>query len=119
MFPKVTDGLLSAWIRALDAREMDYETLTAICDTGLPHIFVRLRRPVPVSTVTMNIFYHATAAELAQVGDDFLLSASRMRNAGHGFFDASTEMWSRAGALLATTEQVVWFKVPDVPNPSA
>jgi Thioesterase-like superfamily len=111
-FPKLADGQVSAWVRALDSSAMDYETLTAICDAGLPHIFLRLRRPVPVSTVTMNVFYHATRAELALVGDDFLLMASRMRVAGNGFFDASTSVWSRAGLLLATTEQVVWFKVP-------
>jgi hypothetical protein len=112
-FPKASEGEVASWVRALDSKAMDYETLTAICDAGLPHIFLRLRRPVPVSSVTMNVFYHVDRATLARVGDDFLLTGSQMRVAGQGFFDATTTVWSRAGLLLATTEQVVWFKVPE------
>jgi hypothetical protein len=33
-----------------------------------------------------------------------------MRRAAHGFFDASAEVWSSNGTLLATTEQIVWFR---------
>jgi hypothetical protein len=110
--PKLRDGQVLTWVRSLDSGAVDYETLTAICDVGLPHIFMRLRQFVPVSTVTMNVFYHMPRAELAKVGGDFLLTGSRMRIAGNGFFDATTSVWSRAGMLLATTEQVVWFKAP-------
>jgi hypothetical protein len=107
------DRKVVMWARSLDATSMDYETLTTLCDAGLPHIFVRLKRPVPVSSVTLNVFYHATRDDLVPIGEDFLLTESRMRAAGHGFFDEATSVWSRAGKLLATTEQVVWFKVPE------
>ena len=109
-FPKLADGATVTWMRALDSRKLDFETLTALCDAGLPQIFLRLRRRVPVSSVTLNVFYHVTAQELAAAGDGFVANRTRMRRAAHGFFDASTDVWSRDGMLLATTEQIVWFK---------
>jgi acyl-CoA thioesterase len=99
-----------AWIRDLPSRPLDYLSLAALCDCSFPQIFARTGQAIPISTITMNIFFHATPAELAAVGDDFILSDSTMRVAGHGFFDQLTMLWSRAGTLLATTEQVVWFK---------
>jgi hypothetical protein len=111
-FPFPDDGETRTWVRARDAEALDYETLTALCDAGFPQIFVYLKGPVPISSITLNVFYHATNAELASVGADFILNVARMRGAAHGFSDTTTAMWSRSGALLATTEQVVWFKAP-------
>jgi acyl-CoA thioesterase len=111
-FPFPDDGETRTWVRSIDAVELDFETLTALCDSGFPQIFVRLKRPVPISSVTLNVFYWATMEELASVGPDYLLNVARMRVARHGFHDTSTAMWSRSGTLLATTEQVIWFKPP-------
>jgi hypothetical protein len=111
-FPKRIDGAVVMWARALDSDAMDYETLAAICDSGMPQIFLRLKRPVPVSSVTMNVFFHATRTDLEPIGEEFVLTASSMRAAANGFFDETTLVWSRTGMLLATTEQIVWFKIP-------
>lgn len=99
-----------AWVRDKAPRTLDFPALTALCDTGFPPIFTRLRKRVPVSTVTLNAFFHATSSELAEIGNDFLLSDGRMRIAHNGFFDSATSMWSRSGRLLATTEQMVYYK---------
>jgi acyl-CoA thioesterase len=107
------DGERLLWVKVRDAGVLDFETLTALCDIGLPHVFARLKKRVPVSSVTMNVFFHAVSDDLTAVGEDFVLSASHMRIIRLGFFDATTTMWSRSGALLATTEQVVWFKSPE------
>jgi hypothetical protein len=109
-FPKLIDGAIVTWMRALDSDVLDFETLTALCDAGLPQIFLRLKRRVPVSSVTLNVFYHATVQELAAAGSGYVANRTRMRRAAHGFFDATTEVWSPNGTLLATTEQIVWFK---------
>ncbi len=101
-----------AWVRDADARPLDYVSLAALCDCSFPQIFTRARRMLPISTVTMNAFFHATPAELDEVGGDFILSDSSMRIAANGFFDMQTTLWSRSGRLLATTEQVVWYKLP-------
>jgi acyl-CoA thioesterase len=102
-----------SWTRIRDGGTLDFEDLTALCDSGLPHIFSRLKKRVPISSVTMNVFFHTTNDELARVGDDFVLSVAQMRIATRGFFDATTTMWTRSGVLLATTEQVIYFKAPD------
>ncbi len=99
-----------AWVRDRAPRTLDFPALAALCDTGFPPIFLRLGKRVPVSTVTLNAFFHATSSELAEIGNDFLLSEGRMRIAHNGFFDCATTMWSRAGRLLASTEQIVYYK---------
>ncbi len=99
-----------AWVRDKAPRTLDFPALTALCDTGFPPIFTRLRKRVPVSTVTLNAFFHATSSDLARIGADFLLSDGSMRIAHEGFFDSATRMWSRSGQLLATTEQIVYYK---------
>jgi hypothetical protein len=35
---------------------------------------------------------------------------SRTRQIRSGFFDQTSELWSKTGILLATSEQMVWFK---------
>jgi acyl-CoA thioesterase len=99
-----------AWVRDRAPRTLDFPALAALCDTGFPPIFLRLGKRVPVSTVTLNAFFHVNSSELAEIGNDFLLSEGRMRVAHNGFFDCTTTMWSRSGRLLATTEQVVYYK---------
>jgi acyl-CoA thioesterase len=110
IFPRPIDGATVTWMRALDATTLDFETLAALCDAGVPQIFMRLQRRVPVSSVTLNAFFHADQSELDAVGAGYVLNATRMRRAAHGFFDASAEVWSSNGTLLATTEQIVWFR---------
>jgi acyl-CoA thioesterase len=107
------DGARISWTRIRDGGPLDFEALTALCDSGLPHIFSRLKKRVPISSVTMNVFFHTTREALALVGDDFVLSVAQMRIATRGFFDATTTMWTRSGTLLATTEQVIYFMAPD------
>lgn len=58
----------------------------------------------------MTIYFHADSAELQSVGDDFLLGCARGNRFSNGYFDQSAELWSRSGALLATTHQLVYFK---------
>ena len=56
------------------------------------------------------MFFHATDDELAALGDDDVLidaTASRAESATVG---AQARLWSRGGVLLATTEQLGWFR---------
>jgi acyl-CoA thioesterase len=63
----------------------------------------------------MTVYFHAAAEDIAAVAGDFVLYEAKMRNAYAGFFDEISELWSRSGTLLATMEQIVWFKVPERP----
>ena len=100
------------WVRDAEPRPLDFGVLLSLCDTPVPQIFYRFRQPVPVSTVTLNAFFHATRADLAAAGDDYLLTETRMRGANAGYYDAVTTVWSRSGKLLATSEQLVWYRDP-------
>ena len=51
-----------------------------------------------------------TAAELERVGDDYLLATARAQRFAGGYFDQAAQLWSRDGVLLATTNQIVYYK---------
>jgi acyl-CoA thioesterase len=98
---------------------LDARSLTEICDSAVPRIFYRTRRPIPVATVTMNVFFHATASEIAEVGDDYVLCDARWHGANDGYFDEQQLIWSRTGRLLATTDQLVWYREPGATSEGA
>jgi len=101
-----------AWARKKNAA-LDFAGLTEICDTAIPRIFFHTKGPVPIATVTMNVFYHASESELREVGNDFVLCEANWRIMHDGYFDEQQLVWNRAGQLLATTEQIVWFRLPE------
>ena len=39
-----------------------------------------------------------------------VLGVARTNVVRRGFFDQEAQIWSEAGALLATSQQMVWFK---------
>jgi acyl-CoA thioesterase len=92
---------------------LDFLALTEICDTAIPRIFYRIRRPIPIATVTMNAFFHVTGEALAEVGTDFVLCDANWHVANAGYFDEQQSIWSRSGRLLATTDQLVWYREPN------
>jgi acyl-CoA thioesterase len=106
------DARTVAWVRDLIVPTLDFRTLLAMSDCAFPQIFHRVARFIPISTISMTVNFHATAADLATVGADYILYEAQMRNAYEGYFDEASTLWSRSGKLLATMEQMVWFKVP-------
>ena len=98
------------WIRDTPARAIDFASLTAICDSFLPRIFVRRRQFVPIGTVSFTCYFHADATQLAAQGEDYVLASARALNFSNGYFDQTGEIWSRAGTLLASTHQVVYYR---------
>ena len=99
------------WTRKRDV-PLDFAALTEICDSAAPRIFARTRRPVPIATVTMNVFFHATAAEIAETGSGFVLCDANWHGANDGYFDEQQLVWSESGRLLATTDQLCWYRLP-------
>lgn len=98
------------WVRHTPARRLDFPALAALADVFFPRIFARLGRLVPAGTVSMTTFFHADAAELERVGEDYILATARGHRFAGGFFDQSAQLFSRGGALLATSNQVVYYK---------
>jgi acyl-CoA thioesterase len=113
--PTVWDGtegdtLTQMWVRDIQERSIDFVSLTALADSFFPRVYLRRRTFVPIGTVSMTVYFHADAAELAALGTDFVFGQAKAQCFFNGFFDHSAQLWSGAGTLLATTHQVVYFK---------
>ena len=104
------DTHFSAWVRFTPARELDSVALVALADTPMPRLFQVIGRPEPVATVSMTVYLHATSADYAAVGGDYLLVDTRGARGGRGFYDQHATIWSRDGRLLVTTQQIVWYR---------
>lgn len=105
-----SDTLTQVWVRDVQQRHIDFASLTALADTFFPRVFLRRRTFVPIGTVSMTVYFHADAAELAALGSEFVLGQAKAQCFFNGFFDQSAQLWSEAGLLLVTTHQVVYFK---------
>jgi acyl-CoA thioesterase len=113
--PKVWDGSgegsrSTLWMRDEPPRALDFVSLAALCDAFYPRVLLRRASRVPAGTVSMTVYFHASEAELAAVGDGWLLGQAESSAFRAGFFDQRAQLWSQAGLLLATTHQMVYFK---------
>ena len=104
------DSHFSAWVRFTPARDLDSVGLIALADTPMPRLFQVIGRPEPVATVSMTVYLHATSADYAAVGDDYLLVDTWGARGGRGFYDQHATIWGRDGRLLVTTQQIVWYR---------
>jgi acyl-CoA thioesterase len=104
------DTRTSAWIRMMSERQLDHIQLAYLADQFAPRSFywgVGLR---PSATITMSVYFHATEEELAEVGSDYILNEATGTRGSHATSGQQARMWSRTGALLATTEQLAWYR---------
>ena len=67
--PAVWDGsghssLTQMWMRDAPPRPLDFASLTAIADIFYPRIYIRRATHVPAGTVSMTVYFHASAALL-------------------------------------------------------
>jgi len=104
------DSLSQLWVRDKPARRLDFAALSALADVFFPRIFLRRAKRVPAGTVSMTVYFHADASQLEEVGAGYLLAQASAQAFRHGFFDQTAQLWSEDGALLVTTQQVVYFK---------
>lgn len=104
------DTRSAAWVRMEEGRPLDVPALTALADTPAPRLFHVLDGPDPIATISMTVYIHASREDLEAVGGDFMLVETNAARGGRGFFDQFARMWSRDGRLMATTQQVVWYR---------
>jgi acyl-CoA thioesterase len=104
------DSLTRLWARDQPPRPLDFASLTALADVFFPRIWLRRATFVPIGTVSMTVYYHADAAQLAATGTGHLLIQARGQGFGGGYFDHAGQLWDEKGTLVATTHQVVYYK---------
>ncbi|WP_390616478.1 acyl-CoA thioesterase [Maricurvus nonylphenolicus] len=99
-----------AWIADKPYRKLDFLSLTAMCDSFFPRLFIRERTFAPIGTVSLTIHFHASKADLESLPSAWLLAHARAGKYSQGYFDQTGELWSQDGHLLATTSQMVYYK---------
>lgn len=110
-FPPFTkDGVSVNWVKEDDGRPVDYARLAMFADMFAPRAFYGTGEIRASSTVTCSIYFHATENEVAAVGADYVLQQGIGRSGSDGVCDLSAALWRRDGLLLATTEQLCWFR---------
>ena len=115
MTPAQFDGreansLTQLWIRDEPPRPLDFASLTAMADVFYPRIWLRRANRVAAGTVSMTTYFHASQAQLSDVGTGYLLGQAQAQAFRHGFFDQTAQLWSEDGTLLATSTQLVYYK---------
>jgi acyl-CoA thioesterase len=100
------------WIAADPPRPMDFVGLAALADIFFGRVVHVRRRMVPFGTVTLTSYFHATEADLAELGSAAVLGKADARIFDRGFHDQSAELWSADGRLLATSHQLVYYRDP-------
>lgn len=107
---KHDDSVSHSWVRDEPPRPLDHASLASICDVFFPRIFMHRPTFVPIGTVSMNVYFHAGAEELARHGDRPVKAVAHGQVCDGGFFDHQGQVWGDDHTLLATTHQIVWYK---------
>jgi len=98
------------WVRARHA-PMDRALLGMATDNSPPRAMYALGfGRVMSTTLTLTAYLHATNAELAEVGNDYILVEYDGRVGNAGSSDEYSRYWRRDGKLLATSEQLAWYR---------
>lgn len=98
------------WVRDDPERALDFASLTAISDVFFPRLWLRRAKFTPVGTVSMTIYYHADAAQLAATGSGYLLAQAQGQGFRNGYLDQAAQLWNEAGELIVTTHQIMYYK---------
>ena len=102
-----------AWVRSR-CGPMDKALLGMVTDNSAPRVMYALGPSIRTTTLSLTAYLHASPEELAEVGEDFILVECEGRVGGGGASDERSSYWSRSGKLLATSEQLAWYR--DVPR---
>jgi len=114
--PKVGESSRSlAWVRSRRGA-LDKALLGMITDNSAPRSMYALGPAINTTTLSLTAYLHATTEEIAAVGDDFILVECEGRVGAGGASDERSSYWRRDGKLLATSEQLAWYRAaPRVP----
>ena len=99
-----------AWVKERSGRPLDSLQLAYLSDTYPPRIWYQGVDPRPSATITLSTYFHATTEELESIGDDYVLSEVTGTRGEQSTVGSQARIWSKTGVMLATTEQLHWFR---------
>ena len=98
------------WVRDTSGRALDHLHLAYLADQYAPRSFfwgVGIR---PSATITMSVYFHASAEEISAVGTDYILNEAVGTRGESSTSGQQARLWSRDGTLFATSEQLCWYR---------
>ena len=98
------------WVRDASGQPLDHLLLAYLADQYAPRTFLWGDGPGPSATISMSVYVHATNDEIAAVGDDYILNEATGTRGEHSTSGQQARLWRRDGTLLATTEQLCWYR---------
>jgi acyl-CoA thioesterase len=104
------DTTSTAWVREMTGRPVDHLQLAFLADQFAPRPFFWSDGPRPAATLCLSVYFHATVDEVAAVGDDYIFSEATGSRGENSTSGQHARLWSRTGALLATSEQLHWYR---------
>lgn len=99
-----------SWLRERSGRRLDRIQLAFLADQCAPRSWFWSAGPRLSATMSMTVYFHATDDELAAIGDDFVLHEASGTRGVASTADQRVWLWSRSGLLLATSEQLCWYR---------
>jgi acyl-CoA thioesterase len=104
------DARSKLWISDRIPRKIDALSLMAMSDAFFGRIFHARQELVPVGTVSLATYFHASSADLAHENITCVLGVADAKIFHRSYGDQNGELWSPSGRLLATTTQIAYFK---------
>ena len=98
------------WISDRVPRKIDALSLMSMSDAFFGRVFHARRELVPFGTVSLTTYFHADADDLAAEDISRVLAVADAKIFHKSYGDQSGELWSPNGRLLATTNQIAYFK---------
>ena len=97
------------WVKDAADRPWDAKALLAVSDTPMPRTFFVDTTPRFGATVQYDLHVLSSAADLEACASDFLLVEATSDRVYSGRFSQTTRIWSRAGRLLAISNQLAFY----------
>jgi acyl-CoA thioesterase len=107
---EMRSGYSKLWMKDKPARPLDYLSLACMSDAFIIRSFLVRPKMVATGTVTLTTYFHGNAETMAAQGTDPLLCVVDAHVFNDGFADQLAYLWGKDGKLLATSQQIVWYK---------
>jgi acyl-CoA thioesterase len=104
------DTYSTNWVKETSGRAIDYLQLAFLADAYAPRCLFWAEDFRPVSTTTLSVYFTSTDEEIEAVGDDYILTEAIGTRGVAATSGQQARLWSRHGVLLATTEQLAWYR---------